>query len=130
MAGNRRPIVAGNWKMNTTVGEARQLAAALLRPLRDLRGVDAVLCPPFISLAAVQEAIAGTRIGLGAQNCYPEPKGAFTGEISPAMLADLGCSYVILGHSERRQHLGESDAFIARKVRAALDNHMTPILCV
>src|SRR5437870_2594851 len=113
MVSNRRPIVAGNWKMNTTLGEARALAEALREPLRNLAAVETVVCPPFISLAAVGEVLLGSRTALGAQNCFYEPKGAFTGEISPAMLADVGCRYVILGHSERRQHLGESDELIA-----------------
>jgi triosephosphate isomerase len=122
--------VAGNWKMNTTLDEARQLAESLAQSLRAIHDAEAVLCPPFISLAAVRNAIAGTPLMLGAQNCYVEPKGAFTGEISPVMLSDLGCRYVILGHSERRQHFGESDELVARKVRAALDHNLTPILCV
>ena len=130
MAGNRRPIVAGNWKMNTTLAAARALAAAVREPLRNADAVETVVCPPFISLAAVGEVLLGSPTALGAQNCFYESKGAFTGEISPAMLADLGCRYVILGHSERRQHFGESDEVIARKVRAALDNNLTPILCV
>ena len=132
--GARRPIVAGNWKMNTTLGEARDLAGALVESLHGQREVEhqveVVLCPPFLSLAAVGEVIAGTRLGLGAQNCHFEAQGAFTGEVSPAMLADLGCQYVILGHSERRTLFGESDALIARKVRAVLDHGLTPILCV
>ncbi len=130
MQTKRRPIVAGNWKMNTTLGEGRDLAAALCRPLDALGGVEAVLCPPFISLAAIRETLAGASVSLGAQNCHYEPKGAFTGEVSPVMLADLGCRYVILGHSERRAHLGETDALVNRKVRAALAHGLTPIVCV
>jgi triosephosphate isomerase len=92
--------------------------------------VDTVLCPPAISLVAVGEAIRGSPIALGAQNCHFEDKGAFTGEISPAMLQDLGCSYVILGHSERRTHFGETDELIAKKIGAVLAHGMTPIVCV
>lgn len=126
----RRPIVAGNWKMNTTLTEAVSLASALREPLRNVAEVETVLCPPFISLAAVKDAVAGTQIGVGGQNCYFEPKGAFTGEISPGMLADLGCGYVILGHSERRTLLGENDDVIARKVRAAQAHGLVAIVCV
>lgn len=126
----RRPIVAGNWKMNTTVAEARALAAALRQPLADLGGVETVLCPPAISLTAVAAVIDGAGVALGAQNCHFEARGAFTGEVSPAMLADLGCRYVILGHSERRTLFGETDEVVARKLRAAFAHGLTPILCV
>ncbi len=126
----RRPIVAGNWKMNTTLPEACDLARALMEPLAALSRVETVLCPPFISLAAVGEVVRGSPVALGAQNCFYEPKGAYTGEISAPMLASLGCRYVIVGHSERRGHFGESDAVVARKVRAVLAEGLTPILCV
>ena len=126
----RRPVVAGNWKMNTTLAEAHALAASLAEPLSNLGEVETVVCPPFISLATVGEAIAGSATTLGAQNCHYEAKGAYTGEISPAMLADLGCRYVILGHSERRTHCGETDDLIARKIGAALAHGLTPIVCV
>lgn len=116
--------------MNTTLAEAAALASALGEPLAGLDGVDAVLCPPFISLAAVRDVVAGSPVALGAQNCHFEAKGAFTGEISPLMLADLGCRYVILGHSERRQYFGETDALVARKLRAAHSHGLVPILCV
>ena len=103
MQSGRQPIVAGNWKMNTTLAEAEALAESLDRPLLPaVGGVQTVLCPPFISLAAVIEVVAGFDVAVGAQNCHFERSGAFTGEISPTMLADLGCRYVILGHSERR----------------------------
>jgi triosephosphate isomerase len=127
---NRTPIVAGNWKMNTTLAEARELAGALVEPLSELAAVDTVLCPPFISLAAVRDAIAGSRVALGAQNCHFETKGAFTGEIAPSMLAALGCRFVILGHSERRQYFGETDEGVARKVKAVLGQGLIPIVCV
>jgi triosephosphate isomerase len=130
MDARRRPIVAGNWKMNTTLPEARELASALRDPLSTLVGVDTVLCPPFVSLAVVGEIIEGTAITLGAQNCYFELKGAFTGEVSAPMLVSAGCQYVILGHSERRQYFGETDAVVAHKLRASLDRGLTPIVCV
>jgi triosephosphate isomerase (TIM) len=130
MERTRRPVVAGNWKMNTTLREAEALAEALARPLSGLDGVQTVLCPPFISLAAVIRRVAGFDIAVGAQNCHYEAQGAFTGEVSPAMLADLGCRYVILGHSERRTHFGESDAMVRRKAEAALAAGLTPIVCV
>ena len=126
----RRPIVAGNWKMNTTLAEAVALTTELADGLDGLRGVETVLCPPSISLAAVRDALAGRSMGLGAQNCHFEPKGAFTGEVSPAMLADLGCSHVILGHSERRAYFGETDELVAKKLRAAQAHGLIPIVCV
>jgi triosephosphate isomerase len=125
----RTPIVAGNWKMNTTVAEALALADELQAGLEAIDGVESVLCPPFVSLAAVADRLAGSSVRLGAQNMYFEASGAYTGEVSPLMLQGL-VEFVILGHSERRQHLGESDELIARKVRAALDHRLTPIICV
>ncbi|MBM3935302.1 MAG: triose-phosphate isomerase [SAR202 cluster bacterium] len=122
-------IIAGNWKMNTTLSEARELVARMRPGLDSIGGVDKVVCPPFISLAAVRDSLQGSTIRVGAQNVYPEPKGAFTGEVSPAMLSGL-CEYVIIGHSERRHILGETDALIARKVEAALKAGLRPILCV
>jgi triosephosphate isomerase (TIM) len=127
---SRRPIVAGNWKMNTTLAEAVELASALHGPLAGLAGVETVLCPPFVSLAAVRDAVADTPIGLGAQNCHFQTNGAFTGEISPLMLADLGCRYVIVGHSERRTLFGETDETVGRKLHAAQAHGLMPILCV
>jgi len=126
----RQPIVAGNWKMNTTLREAEALAESLDRPLSQIGGVLTVLCPPFISLAAVLQTVAGFDIPVGAQNCHSAPSGAFTGEVSATMLADMGCRYVILGHSERRQHFGETDAVVREKVGAALDAGLIPIVCV
>ena len=126
----RVPLVVANWKMNGTMAEARALASAVREGLRRARGVEVALCPPFTALAAVAEALAGSPIALGAQNCHWEASGAFTGEVSPAMLVEVGCRLVILGHSERRQHLGESDEQISRKVRAALAHGLTPLLCV
>jgi triosephosphate isomerase len=126
----RRPVVAGNWKMNTTLTEARALAEGLGRPLATLASVQTVLCPPFISIAAVVEAVSDLDVAVGGQNCHYEVRGAYTGEISPPMLTDLGCRYVILGHSERRLHSGESSAMVNRKVKASLAASLVPIVCV
>src|SRR5438128_2340905 len=116
----RKPFVAGNWKMYTTVASARELAGGVVRGLGSEDGVTVAVCPPFPYLLAVAEVLKGSRVALGAQNCYPEKEGAFTGEVSPTMLLDVGCHYLILGHSERRHKLGESDAFINQKVKVAL----------
>jgi triosephosphate isomerase len=125
----RRPIVAGNWKMNTTLAEALELVAALRPGLETITTVDRVVCPPFISLAAAAELLAGSGVAVGAQNVYAEKSGAYTGEISPPMLQGLA-EYVILGHSERRQYFGETDELIGRKVAAALAHGLKPIVCV
>jgi triosephosphate isomerase len=126
-------FIVGNWKMNTTAFDARQLAKAIADGLKNVSfegRVSIALCPPFPYLSLVREILKGTRIALGAQNLYPEKEGAFTGEVSPTMLLDLGCKYVILGHSERRLKLGESDYFINQKVRFALAAGLEVILCV
>jgi triosephosphate isomerase len=125
----RRPILAGNWKMNKTIAEATDFVRAIRRGLNDVKGADRVLCPPFTALAAVKDLLAATTIGLGAQNMYWEEKGAFTGEVSPGMLKEL-CQYVILGHSERRAYFGETDEGVNRKVKAALAHGLLPIVCV
>lgn len=125
----RTPIIAGNWKMNNTLSQAVSLVKEMRERLDKIQGVEKVLCPPFISLVAVKEMLQNTSIGLGAQNMYFEEKGAFTGEIAPGMLSGL-CQYVILGHSERRQYFGETDALINKKVQAALKAGLKPILCV
>ena len=126
----RTPLVVGNWKMHGTLGEARALAAALRDGLKRPGRVEVVVCPPFTALAAVGEILGGGPIGLGAQTCHHAPSGAHTGEIAPPMLVELGCRFVICGHSERRRELGESDEQIKLKVAAALGHTLTPILCV
>jgi triosephosphate isomerase len=127
----RRLFVAGNWKMNTLRASAVELASALARELRaPISGVQVAVCPPFPYLAAVLQAIEGSAVELGAQNAYHEPPGAFTGEVAAEMLVDAGCRWVILGHSERRLILGESDALINKKVATAIEKGLSVILCV
>jgi triosephosphate isomerase len=126
----RKPFVAGNWKMYTTAATAQQLAATVVQGLGKEDRVTVAICPPFPYLSRVAEVVRGSPVALGAQNLYPEKEGAFTGEVSPTMLVDVGCQYVILGHSERRHKLGENDAFINRKVKAALATALRVILCV
>jgi triosephosphate isomerase len=130
MKPQRRPVIAGNWKMNKTSIEARDLAQKLIPLVSGVMGRDIVLAPPFTSLQAVAEAIKGTSIGLSAQNMHWEDKGAFTGEISAEMLLALGCKYVIIGHSERRQYFGETDETVNKKLRQALSKGLFPIACV
>ncbi|MBI4301332.1 MAG: triose-phosphate isomerase [Chloroflexi bacterium] len=125
----RTTIIAGNWKMNTTVSEAMALVKAMRNKLEAINGVEKVLCPPFVSLTAVRELILNSSLKLGAQNMHFEEKGAYTGEVSPLMLAGL-CQYVVLGHSERRQYFGESDEIVNKKVQAALKVGLKPIICV
>lgn len=126
----RTPIIAGNWKMHKTVGEAVELVKALIGGLQMGQDREVVVCPPFTALYAVRPLLVGTGIGLGAQDVYHEREGAFTGEISPVMLVDVGCTYVIIGHSERRQYFGETDASVNRKLHAALAAGLRPIVCV
>lgn len=126
----RRRIIAGNWKMNKTRDEAVDLVGDLKEMLADVGDVEVVVCPPFTALDAVREALRGSNIELGAQNMHWEEEGAFTGEISPLMLRNLGCMYVILGHSERRTYFGETDETVNRKVKSAIANGLLPIICV
>jgi len=125
----RKPFVAGNWKLNKNAAEAVALVNGLLPGLSALESIDRVVCPPFTDLWAVKELLAGSGIGLGAQNMYWETSGAYTGEIAPGMLAEV-CQYVILGHSERRQFFGETDETVNRKIKAALAVGLTPIVCI
>ena len=126
----RRPIIAGNWKMNMTAAQGRELASKLIPLVSAVKDRDIVLGPPFTALQTVGEAIKGTNISISAQNIHWEDKGAFTGEISAEMLLDLGCKYVIIGHSERRQYFGETDEPVNKKVRPALKKGLLPIMCV
>ena len=125
-----RPFVVGNWKMHNTIHDARALAASVREGVRSWNDIDVAVAPPFTALAAVGEALKGSSVGLAGQTMHEAEKGAYTGEISPAMLEDLGCSHVILGHSERRHIFGETDQAVMKKARAALDHSLIPILCV
>lgn len=125
----RKPFVAGNWKMNKTAEQARLLVAELLPGLQAVPSVERVLCPPATSLMALKAMLTGTEIGLGAQNLHWEASGAYTGELSPAMVKEF-CQYVIIGHSERRTYFGESDASVNKKVKAALANGLVPVVCI
>ncbi|MBN1292167.1 MAG: triose-phosphate isomerase [Candidatus Latescibacteria bacterium] len=126
----RKKIIAGNWKMNKNHTESGTLAQSIVEKVSGIRGVDVVLCPPFTSLSPVGEAIKGSTVALGAQNMHWEKEGAYTGEISANMLLTLGCQFVILGHSERRAYFHESDEIVAKKVNAAIQAGLTPIVCV
>ncbi|NJN84129.1 MAG: triose-phosphate isomerase [Caldilineaceae bacterium] len=125
----RKPMMAGNWKMNMTIGEATALAQGILANVGQISGVDRVLCPTFVCLPAVHQLLDGSSIGLGAQNLHWAESGAYTGEISAAMLQGL-VSYVLIGHSERRQYFAESDESVNKKIGAALAHGLTPIVCV
>ena len=126
----RRPIVAANWKMNLTTGPGTDLVRGVAGKLEGFADADVVICPPYTALASVAEILRDDAIGLGAQNVHWEPEGAFTGEISTAMLADMGCEWVIVGHSERRSYFGETDETVLRKVEALLTAGLRPIVCV
>lgn len=126
----RRPLLAGNWKMYKTVAEAVELVEALRDGLGNVQDREVLVCPPFTALSALAPLLDGTPIMLGAQNMFYEPQGAYTGDISPLMLKDVGCSYVIIGHSERRHIFGETDELVNRKLHAALNNGLRPIMCV
>ena len=125
----RKKIVAGNWKMNMTPAQAVELIDSLKDKI-DTTEVDVVVCPPFVCLPAVLEAVKGTAISVGAQNMHFEEKGAFTGEIAPSMLVELGVKYVVLGHSERRQYFAETNETVNKKVLKAIEHNLVPIICV
>lgn len=124
----RTPIIAGNWKMNKTIEEAIQLVKEIKDSLKD--DVEAVVCVPFTALSEIKKEITGTELKLGAQNMHWEESGAFTGEISPLMLKEIGVDYVIIGHSERRQYFGETDEIVNMKIKAAIKHSIIPIVCV
>jgi triosephosphate isomerase len=125
----RKAIIAGNWKMHNTVDEAVKLVEELIPKVKEAK-CEVVVCPPFICLPKIREITEGTNIKVGAQNMYFEEKGAFTGEISPIMLEKLNIDYVIIGHSERRQYFGETDETVNKKIKAAFEHNLIPILCV
>ena len=124
------PMIAGNWKMHKTLAEARELAREIVQGVGRQTRAEVVLAPPYTALAAVAAELAGSKVLLAAQDTFWETKGAYTGAIAPGMLADIGCSYVIVGHSERRQHFGDTDEAVNRKVKAVLAAGMRPIMCV
>jgi triosephosphate isomerase len=126
----RKTIIAGNWKMNKTPSETRALLDELKPLVSKAKWCETVVCVPFVDLPTAIRALKDSRIAVAAQNLHHEPSGAYTGEVSGAMLKDLGVKYVVVGHSERRQYFGETDALVAKKVRAALDNGLRPIVCV
>ncbi len=126
----RTPIIAGNWKLFKTSSEALELVTWLMPLVKDSKGVEIVVAPVFTVLSRVRDALAGSNVRLSAQDCYWEEEGAFTGEVSPKMLLDAGCSHVIIGHSERRQYFGETDATANRKVKAAIAAGLTVLFCI
>ncbi|MBI3582616.1 MAG: triose-phosphate isomerase [Nitrospinae bacterium] len=126
----RKPLIVGNWKMNNSTAESVDLAEKLKKVIKDMAGVEVVVAPPFTALGSVRKAIKGSNIKLGAQNLFWEDKGAYTGEVSPLMIRDLDCEYVIIGHSERREYFKESDEIVNKKIKAALRNKLKAIVCV
>ncbi len=127
---NRRPLIAGNWKMFKTCSEAVETAKHLVKLVSTSVNVDVMIAPPFTALAQVSDAVKGTSITLGAQNLYWETEGAYTGEISASMLISAGCRYVIIGHSERRQYFGETDESVNKKVKSSIKHKLIPLICV
>ena len=126
----RKPLMAGNWKMNKTIPEAVAMVKELKGKIADVKDVDVLICPTFTAISALANEAKGTNINIGAQDIFWEAKGAFTGEIAPNMLVDAGCTYVIIGHSERRQYFGETNETVNKKVKAALTNGLIPVVCV
>lgn len=126
----RKPLIAGNWKMNNSIAESIKLVEKLKALVKDSSSVEIVVAPPFTALSAVRDAIKDSNIKLGAQNIFYEDSGAYTGEISPLMIRNLGCEYVIIGHSERREYFKESDEVVNKKIRAALRNNLKAIVCI
>jgi len=126
----RIPFMAGNWKMNRTVAEARELVREIKKAIAGVEDVEVAVAPPFTALYAVRQEVEGSSVRLGAQNLYWEEKGAYTGEVSPLMLKEIGCHYVIVGHSERRQLFGETDETVNRRIKAALAHGLAPIFCI
>lgn len=126
----RKPVIAGNWKMNKSINEAIELVNSLKRELVDIQEIDIVVCPVYTALSDVSDLLIDSNIFLGAQNVYWEPSGAFTGEISPSMIKDAGCKYVIIGHSERRKYFDESDETVNKRIKAAQSVGLIPIFCV
>ncbi|MDD5120004.1 MAG: triose-phosphate isomerase [Candidatus Omnitrophica bacterium] len=126
----RKPIIAGNWKMYKTLKDGQELAVALRRELYKIENVDIVVCPPYTLLVTLADALEASNIAVGGQDLYWQDEGAFTGEVSPLMLKDAGCRYVIIGHSERRQFFGETNETVNNKIKASLKHGLTPIICV
>jgi len=126
----RKPIIAGNWKMNKTISESIELVNILKRELIDIKEVEIIVCPVYTALSDVSDLLVDSNISLGAQNVYWELSGAFTGEISPLMLKDIGCKYAIIGHSERRKYFNESDQSVNKRIKAAQGSGLIPIFCV
>jgi len=126
----RKPLIAGNWKLQKTIGEALDLAGALKQDVTDVQDIDIVIAPVYTSLSKVADLLVGSNISVAGQNCYPVPTGAFTGEVSPMLLKDAGCRYCIVGHSERRQLFGETNAFINEKIKALLEAGLEVIFCI
>lgn len=127
---NKKPFIAGNWKMHKNTDESVELVSSIKEAEREITDAEIVVIPPFTALSEVKNTLEGSSIKLGAQNLFWEDKGAFTGEISPVMIQDVGCQYVIIGHSERRQYFGETDESVNKKVKAALAYNLIPIVCI
>jgi triosephosphate isomerase len=127
---NRRPFIAGNWKMFKTCPEAVETAGQLVKLVAGTKDIDVMIAPPFTAITQVSDVVRGSCVSLGAQNLFWEAQGAFTGEISPAMLVSAGCKYVIIGHSERRQYFDETDETVNKRIKAAFDNDLIPVMCV